>query len=369
VLIRHLKIYYLINKFIVLHKKRFPLLLWNLCYNPLWKLLREHCPSEEIEKQSVKIDLKKYAQVDPNLGLWKKNNYVLQIQDPKSLIFKIQNCVLNNSGIIITDNCIHKASSLYRRLSIASVSEIFSKKNTPQTIIKKATLISRQFVDQGTYGDYMTEFLIPLLFQKENISGNVLIDADYIQKYCESDLNKLEILSMRIPPEGLFVEELTVIGPVNIFDNFHPKSVDNLVKYYPLSEKYNNEIILNKKVYLSRKGLKSANPKQHRFIENEDELISFLRNKGYSIIYPHLKSNDSIRKILSEAKTVIFSTGSSFFNLAWSNPHKVIEIANNNMWSPSAVRFGFALGLKNYRIISTLKNVISLEQVESAISE
>ena len=86
---------------------------------------------------------------------------------------------------------------------------------------------------------------------------------------------------------------------------------------------------LPKKFYIDRSDSKS-NLKNFRFIINEDELKSFLKEKGFEFIrLSDLSFREEI-KIFNNAETVIGLQGAGLTNLIWSNDKtKIIELRSN----------------------------------------
>jgi hypothetical protein len=367
--IRSLKWYKYVHHFIRRYRDHFPTIVWSLLYNPISRRFREKSFSEELEEYSEKVSLDSFVKIYGEHKLWKKNNYILKCSHEKQRIIKLNKCIIKKNGIIIESNTIHKSSALYRRLSIAQIAEVFGIEDKTDLFIKEGTIVSRQFVDQGTYGDYITEFLIPLVNAKGHVRGPILIDADFIKEYCETDLKKIKLDFIYIPFKGISVQKLNVIGPAQVFDNYNSESVRVFQRAFPLNnrdirkEKGQNDC----KIYLSRKNLKSSNEKQNRILRNESELIEELNKQGFTILEPHKMCNDDIRSFLSRADTIIFPAGSAFFNLAWSKPKKVVEIADDRIWNPSPVRYAHALNIKNYNIVTTINGEVSINNILTAI--
>lgn len=86
---------------------------------------------------------------------------------------------------------------------------------------------------------------------------------------------------------------------------------------------------LPKKFYIDRSDSKS-NLKNFRYIINEVELKSFLKNKGFEFVKLSELSFCEELKIFSNAETVVGLQGAGLTNLIWSNNKtKIIELRSN----------------------------------------
>lgn len=86
---------------------------------------------------------------------------------------------------------------------------------------------------------------------------------------------------------------------------------------------------LPKKFYIDRSDSKS-NLKNFRYIINENELKSFLKDKGFEFVRLSELSFPEEIKIFNDAETVVGLQGAGLTNLIWSNDKtKIIELRSN----------------------------------------
>ena len=86
---------------------------------------------------------------------------------------------------------------------------------------------------------------------------------------------------------------------------------------------------LPKKFYIDRSDSKS-NLKNFRYIINENELKSFLKDKGFEFVRLSELSFPEEIKIFNDAETVVGLQGAGLTNLIWSNNKtKIIELRSN----------------------------------------
>ena len=106
-----------------------------------------------------------------------------------------------------------------------------------------------------------------------------------------------------------------------------PLWISEWLKKNYLSHKSHND--LPKKFYIDRSDSKS-NLKNFRYIINENELKSFLKDKGFKFVrLSELSFREEI-KIFNNAETVIGLQGAGLTNLIWSNNKtKIIELRSN----------------------------------------
>ena len=211
------------------------------------------------------------------------------------------------------------------------------------------------------------EFLLPFCNAKIDPKIPLLIDAEFIQKNVEEDLNKLNHEDIRIIPQGgVNVGRLFIPPCSQVFDNFSAENIEKVVRQFPL----NDFAVTNhpEKIYLSRVGLPyRTTDKQHRIILNEPEVERYLSEAGYLIIRAHEHINQDIRLLLKNAKVIVANHGAAMVHLMWAHPKCVIELASQQWWNECFVKLSYAIGVEKYHVLKSRDGVIDLGLLSSLI--
>lgn len=352
-------------------KNHLPLVVNRILHSPISQFMREYSPSEDLEnfKKPLLEGVENYC-IESSI-LEKTNSFPRVIhRSRKDHIVLLNNVEITCSGIIISERTISRFSSIYRRLTLnlifKSANDFFSKLNRVK--IESAIFIPRQFIDQGTWGDYIIEFLLPLSCVDIKNRRPILLDADFIKKYAPNDLNKLGLNYLEIPKSGFSIKELQIITPCQSFDNFERDNIRNLQNLFPV--KRNSISVKTQRVYLSRLGHLNSKNKNSRVLKNELEVEIFLSNRGFQILKAHELPNDILRERLSNADVVVGGWGSAFINALWGNPSIIIEIAHDSVWGPACIKMGIAMGVPNYIVLKTNKDsCISIAKVKDTLDK
>lgn len=343
---------------------RLPAQIWKWLYSPIPIHKRELSLYERCLDRHETNGWPSTFHLDTKLNTSARNiDYLLSKGDFKPEILKVKDAVVLQNGLVITNGSLHPCSSLYSRISphifMRASTQFYKSKNI--RVLEKASLISRQLIDQGTYGDYFIEFLLPLCRNLKAIEQPLLCDSPVIQKYCARDLLTLGLPPiLSIPEEGLRIKDLTVFGPCQPFDNFSPASIEAIRSAFPLKRTQSPERPYEK-YYLSRIGYyEGTASKQQRSIENEGEIEKALQDRGFGILRPDGSNNDSVRASLSMAKVIVYNHGSGILNAIWGKPHAVVELASEQWWNPAFIRLCRGLGVSECHVLCTQNNQISI---------
>jgi len=363
----YVTLYFIVSKY----KNHLPIVVSRLLHRPISRFMREYSPSEDIEEFEKPLleGVKNYS-IEASILTKIKSFPKVAHRIRKDDIVSLENVDITCSGIIISGNTISRFSSIYRRLSpnslFKSANDFFSKSNRPQ--IQSAIFIPRQFVDQGTWGDYIIEFLLPLSCVDIKNKIPILLDAEFIKKNAPNDLKTLGYNYLEIPESGLNVKKLQIITPCQSFDNFEKENIESLKKLFPV--KINKKIIKSQRVYLSRLGYLNSKNKNSRVLGNELELEIFLSNRGFQILKAHELPNEILREHLSNAEVIVGGWGSAFINALWGNPSIIIEIAHDKVWGPACIKMGIAMGVPKYIILKTDQDAcISITEINDCLKK
>jgi hypothetical protein len=349
-------------------ENRFPLFLNKLCWREIGPLLRKKSLHEEMALQSSIVELPKEYFISNGLMEAYKEGLVHRLNKPEErLVYDTYNAWVSSKGVIISNKAIHKYSSLHARLTPMKILKtLLDFYKLPHQKVEKASIISQQFVDQGTFGDYVIELLIPLAASRDYINQPILVENNYACSFLRADCTKLGIKTLAIPPSGVQVKHLRIIGSPQIYDNFSSFGTKALVKSFPVG---NARVNKEGMIYLSRVGLVRSCSKRQREIKNETHIEEFLSGFGFSIIRPHECDNSTIRAAIHASRIVVGSHGSGLIHLAWGQPELVIELANKECWGCAFIKLALASGIKKYHVIETKNGFISLEELKNILNK
>ena len=351
-------------------EKRLPKRLWRWYFSPMPVFFRDESLFESCQKHFKASEWPERYILDPALGRSLGGiSFLAPTEVSAPEIIKILDAVILPQGLVVANKRIHPASSCYSRINPHIFFKASAKlhKSKPVMALVEATLVSRQLVDQGTYGDYFIEFLLALCRSRVAVKPPLLADANFIEKYCAADLRALGLPPcLSIPNDGIQVDELTVIGPCQPFDNFDPDNLRAVVSTFPANISPDND--RHKKFYLSRSNFyEVSSSKQRRSLDNEAEIEQFLSARGFKILRPDSENNIDTRMQLTSADVVVFNHGSGFFNAIWGKPRLVIELANEKWWNPAFLRLSRGMKVADYQLLCSRNGRINLENLDSIL--
>ena len=124
----------------------------------------------------------------------------------------------------------------------------------------------------------------------------------------------------------------------------------NRNKFLPLAKKFNN----NTKVFLDR----SSSNYNHCQIENNNEVIDFFKNKGFTIYNPEKLNISEQIFLFNHASIIAGAHGAAFTNIIFCKPStKIIEIIPKSHPSKKCKRISKILNLNYYKIIVEDNNI------------
>ena len=138
----------------------------------------------------------------------------------------------------------------------------------------------------------------------------------------------------------VLVEDLNTIPDYEIVSIYGEPSITNLVEnpkiIFPFlrdlfSQKFNNEIIKGKRIFITRKNSESQhNGILKRYILNENDLKNMLNKYNFEFIQLEEYKTDEKIKLFMESDIIVSShSGSLTFSLFSNKNTKIIEILNN----------------------------------------
>jgi len=346
-------------------RARLPGWIWRYYHRPIGRRFREESMLESIAPHCSQKAYPPTYRIDPKLNHQTTGVSLLSTDDGfRSEIIKVRNALVLNDGLVLCGGSVHRGSVLYGRITTEKLFRASAQAfdGRARAALTRATLISTQIVDQGSYGDFVLEFSLPLAANREHVEGPLLIERGYISSYCDEDLKALLMEKYSIPENGVLVDELTIVGPCQIYDNFTRHNVLAIRSAFPVAPAKTA-----RNVYISRAGYRQVSDKTARHIKNEVEVEDYLRNKGFEIFRAHEAPNKLVREAVASANIVIGSHGSGLFHLLWGNPRAIIEVASEGWWGASCYKFSQVLQTPSYQVLATDDEVISLEKLDSML--
>ena len=335
-------------------------------YAPLPRIFREHSLAEDLERASHPVGLPASYSIDPRLLRACPCVALLRRADAGVKILHLADATVLGDGTIIRQGAIHRSSPVYRRINPSQLLAAAREYHFPKelrAVMDSATIVSRQLINEGTWGDYFLEFLMPMAWVPARPGRTVLCDCDFISKHAGRDSDLLGFKCQNIPSDGLRVRSLEVIGPCQVFNNFEEANIRKMRERFPVKPAAGSP----KRVFLSRLGAVSENVKNPRAIANEKEVATYLGSEGFEILYPHEMDNDVIRSRIAGADVVVGCWGAAMLNLMWGRPKVVIELVSENFWSPTAVKLSLANGVERHIAIRTTDHHISIAELSAAL--
>jgi hypothetical protein len=345
---------------------RLPAFALRFLYAPLPRIFRERSLAEDLEHASHPVGLPASYEIDPRLLVSCPGIASWRRADAGVKILHLADVTVLGDGTIIRQGAIHRSSAVYRRINpsqlLAAAREYHFPKG-PRAAMDSATIVSRQIINEGTWGDYFLEFLMPMAWVPARPGRIVLRDSDFVAKHAWRDSGALGIECLNIPAGGLRVRSLEVVGPCQVFNNFEEANIRKMRERFPVKPAAGSA----KRLFLSRLGAVSENVKNPRAIANEEEVAAYLGSEGFEILYPHEMDNDAIRSRIAGADVVVGCWGAAMLNLMWGQPKIVIELVSENFWSPTAVKLSLANGVGRHVALRTTDHRISIEELSEAL--
>lgn len=287
------------------------------------------------------------------------------LSGPPSL--ELTNAQVFPDGSIVANTRLHPWSALYHKTSPYRLLSVSASTRSTKALprLRKAVVLSRGNIMEGTYGDYVIEFLLPLSWAADQIHGStLLLDTAAIQKHGPEDLAKLGLPFANVPASGVFVENLIVVGPCQPWDNFRKANIDRVKARFPVQSAPSAP----ERVYLSRVGLPiAADRKQARSLVNEEEVELALEQEGFVILRTHLLPNDKIRALLAGAKVIVAQHGAAMAHLIWARPEHVVELASDDWWVPCYSKLCRALNVRTYRVLCADRGKIDVNLLRETV--
>jgi capsular polysaccharide biosynthesis protein len=272
---------------------------------------------EEFYQQNI-LNAVKLSRVDiPIVNL--NNNYHDNCFDKNIFMIHADNIKIYPDFFVETSDGMFVEDFGYREQIEKNIKKIFV---TPNIIDKEIFLC-------GGHANYYHWLLnwMPRLFLYEiaKLSCPVLINKN-LASFQKDSLNT-------IFPNLKF--EFLYINKPTIFTKVHMPSFFLNPQHSPfVIQKIRSKILFNanydfydetfSKIYISRKNA------LYGHILNEEELVEFLKNEGYVVVYPEKMSFLEQAKVFFSAKNIVSPHGARLANLVFISPQcTVIEIRNN----------------------------------------
>ena len=202
------------------------------------------------------------------------------------------------------------------------------------------------------YGAFLTQIPTQIeQFKKINKSINIVINKSStwqknMLKYFFPDLNFIEI---DIWPMQRSIFFKKVIIP---FKKDAVVLSENDVDFFRKNGVHKNS---NRRIFLSR--LKQ----ERRRLVNENEVVEFLKNKNFEIIFPEEKNTQEIAEILGEAEYVFGVGGAGMFNCVFCKPNTKFLSIEGGRWATVHSKMFSAMGL-DYSIVQP-HPVLPIDQI------
>jgi hypothetical protein len=275
--------------------------------------------------------------------------------------------VLHN-GLVCQDRRILGCSSLFGRLTPAIVLEAAAliAERRKFDFVHEAVLVARSTNEQGTFGDYVMEFLLSFAWISREFSGPYLLDADFARRHAPEDLAAKQCTWIDLPWPGLRIGHLTVVGPSQHWDDFQAANIGRVRRHFGIAPQRQH----GKKIYLSRHGwAHQAGTKQSRRLENEEEVESCLHDSGLEILRPHTMDNARVRAAVGAADIVVAAHGAAMTHLMFAQPSAVVELASVSWWVPCYLKMCRALQVPSYVALAAQPDgSINLQELASVLA-
>lgn len=235
--------------------------------------------------------------------------------------------------------------------------------NNPIIIEETCYLCLPSRAHYKNYGAFLTQIPTQIeQFKKINKSINIVINKSStwqknILKYFFPYSNFIEV---DIWPMQRSIFFKKVITP---FKKDAVVLSENDVDFFRKNGIYKNS---NRRIFLSR--LKQ----ERRRLVNENEVVEFLKNKNFEIIFPEEKNTQEIAEILGEAEYVFGVGGAGMFNCVFCKPNTKFLSIEGGLWAPVHSKMFSAMGL-DYSIVQPhpvlpIDEIPNLGQCESYVN-
>ena len=139
----------------------------------------------------------------------------------------------------------------------------------------------------------------------------------------------------------------------------------NDIAFFKKKSIYKNS---NRKIFLSRLSQKQT----ARKLTNEYQIINYLKNKNFKIIFPEDETPQQIAKILGEAEYVFGVGGAGMFNCVFCKPNTKFLSIEGGRWAPVHSKMFSAINL-DYSIVQShpvlpIAEITNLAQCESYVN-
>lgn len=281
-------------------------------------------------------------------------------------VYEINDAYVNHEGIIFKDNyAIKETLSLFNSKNLSS-----SRTNTGKIsayynkieIKEHVKLISSFGI--SNYYHFIFDFIFRV-FALETVNS----ESNYLQNKTSLQFQKelMKIFNLKSGDEMIdgclyHIKSLYYIKPLRNKFNYNADLLELFLKKTRSLSDNLNEKTNHKKIYLSRIG----NP--NRKLENENELIKFLSDRGFVIIQPEKLTIKEQVVLFSKSELIIAPSGAALTNLIYNkipDKTKVIEICPESIKNDGSgmnefwASFFKHLKIDHKKIYSTVSNNLS----------
>ncbi len=212
----------------------------------------------------------------------------------------------------------------------------------PDETLSEAYVV--QCVHNDTYGDWVSEYLVPIL-RAAPLSAPLLLPLQVASKpHVARDLKALGI-EWRAIEHAIKIENAFVLRQQKFFVHFPESEIQLLRQFFG---KANVSPRPGGLVYLSRHAERSdiaARPYPSLAIE---EMVKL---RGGRIIRTYGATLEEYADAAIDAETVIFDHGSAIYNALGWPVGRAIEIASDTWWNNAFLMMANAAGIEDYTII------------------
>ncbi|MCM3603367.1 glycosyltransferase family 61 protein [Robertmurraya korlensis] len=270
-------------------------------------------------------------------------------QSPAYVFILPEGYVLGENGAILTSD-----NKLIWDLSIEWISSpsehsIFQRHILPQVKRFKKTVAVVAAIGSNNYYHWMFDILPRFdLVRKSNIE----IDY-YVVNQCNFSYQTDTLDLLRIPKEkiiqsstDMFIQSKNLVVPS--LPGYTTKWASDFLRQYFLPLVENETSPYGERIYITR------NDANSRRVVNEEEIINFLKNHGFTIVCLQNLSVLEQINMFSKAKYIISPHGAGLTNLTFCQPGtKVIEFFSPNYLNPCYWHLSTFLDLQYHPLIGT----------------
>lgn len=242
---------------------------------------------------------------------------------------------------------------------------VFKNLNDSEIIEETCFLCLPSRGHYSNYGAFLTQIITQIQeFKKLNKSIKIAINKTTqwqknLLKYFFPDLTFIEI-DVWPMEKSIFFKK--VIIP---FKKDAIALSESDVDFFRKKSIYKNS---NRKIFLSR----LTQRKGGRQLTNEYEIINYLKNKNFEIIFPEYKTPQQMIEILGEAKYVFGVGGAGMFNCVFCKPNTKFLSIEGGRWATVHSKMFSAMSL-DYSIVQPnpilpIDEIFNLGQCESYVN-